>query len=61
MREAYKNTNYKAKREVITTLFSTLKTPSRKNASKAFTTCLKIEKRTKHAHPYNNYQSIRRK
>ena len=44
MREAYKNTNYKAKREVITTLFSTLKTPSRKNASKAFTTCLKIEK-----------------
>ena len=41
MREAYKNTNYKAKREVITTLFSTLKTPSRKNASKAFTTCLK--------------------
>ena len=35
MREAYKNTNYKAKREVITTLFSTLKTPSRKKCIKS--------------------------
>ncbi|MBN6826472.1 DUF1672 domain-containing protein [Staphylococcus caprae] len=45
MREAYKNTNYKAKREVITTLFSTLKTPSRKKCIKSvYDMSKKIEK-----------------